>query len=85
MVDLVADYSDVYLGQDIILTCNIVRGNPMDYTYVWTDRDTMTRLSETSSTLNLNDVNEESLGTYECAVSNVAGTGMDSITIKVGG
>ena len=84
-MDLVAENSAVDLGQDVILTCNVVRGNPMDYTYVWTDRDTMTRLPESTSILNLNDVTEENLGTYECAVRNVAGTGMDSITIELGG
>ena len=55
----------------------------MEYNYIWINM--LTTLPETSNTLLLTDVTDETIGTYECAVSNVAGTGMASITIGLVG
>ena len=84
-VDLVADRTRVALGDRVTLTCNVTRANPPPTTYTWTNVDTSTTLSETSNTLTLPSITMTDLATYRCETTNVVGTGMDTITIELGG
>ena len=85
MVDLTANQLVVGEGGTLILTCNVTRGNPMSYTYVWTHVGGAGTLAETSDTLTLSGFAMSDMGMYRCEVTNDAGTGMDSITIELGG
>ena len=86
VVDLTADRLLVGEGGTVILTCNVTSGNPKSYTYMWTHVTSSEVLTgATSSTLTLSGVTMDSVGTYRCAVTNGIGTGMDSITIELGG
>ena len=85
MVDLTANQLVVGEGGTLILTCNVTRGNPMSYTYVWTHVGGAGTLAETSDTLTLSGFTMSDMGMYRCEVTNAAGTGMDSITIEFGG
>ena len=72
-------------GGTLSLTCNVTRGNPMSYTYVWTHVGGAGTLAETSDTLTLSGFTMSDMGMYRCEVTNDAGTGMDSIIIDFGG
>ena len=85
MVDLTANQLVVGEGGTLILTCSVTCGNPMSYTYVWTHVDGAGTLAETSDTLTLSGFTMSDMGMYRCEVTNDAGTGMDSITIELGG
>ena len=85
MVDLTANQLVVGEGGTLILTCNVTRGNPMSYIYVWTHVDGTGTLGENSDTLTLSGFAMSDMGMYRCEVTNDAGTGMDSITIELGG
>ena len=85
MVDLTANQLVVGEGGTAIMTCNVTRGNPMSYTYVWTHVGGAGTLAETSDTLTLSGFAMSDMGIYSCSVTNDAGTGMDSITIEFGG
>ena len=85
MVDLTANQLVVGEGGTLILTCNVTRGNPMSYTYVWTHVGGAGTLAETSDTLTLSGFTMSDMSMYRCEVTNDAGTGMDSITIDFGG
>ena len=56
----------------------------MTYTYSWTHEGTALT-DETSATLTLSSFSMDDVGTYSCRVGNDAGTGIDSITIRLGG
>ena len=85
MVDLTASQLVVGEGGTLILTCNVTRGNPMSYMYVWTHVGGAGTLAETSDTLTLSGFTMSDIGMYRCEVTNDAGTGMDSTTIELGG
>ena len=85
MVDLTANQLVVGDGGTLILTCSVTRGNPMSYTYVWTHVGGAGTLAETSGTLTLSGFAMSDMGVYRCEVNNSVGTGMDSITIELGG
>ena len=84
-VTLTADRTRVRLGDRVTLTCNVTRANPMPTTYTWTHVDSNTALSETSSTLTFPSITTADIATYRCEGGNVVGTGMDNITITLGG
>ena len=80
---MTADVIRVAVGGDVNLTCTVTRGNPMIYTYTWTNVDTSITLSdETSANLTLSSIIEEEIATYRCDVTNSVGTGSDTITIE---
>ena len=85
MVDLTANQLVVSEGGTEILTCNVARGNPMSYTYVWTHVTSAEMLTETTNTLTLSDFTMSNMGVYRCEVTNDVGIGRDSITIELGG
>ncbi len=83
----VMDRSRVRLGEDVTLTCTIVRGNPPSYSFQWYhNRMPISTTSETStaSTLVIDSVMESKAGTYECNVTNLAGTKSQSVDISIG-
>ena len=85
-VDLTADRTRVSIGDMVILTCNVTRANPALITdYTWTNVNTSGVSSETSDTLTLPSITVADLVTYRCEATNAAGTGMDTITIELGG
>ena len=69
--------------QSIDLTCTVIRGNPMTYTYSWS-LDGNVLPGENSFILSITSFSMGDVGTYRCDVRNsdgVEGVGMDSIAI----
>ena len=64
------------------LTCNVVRGNPMEYSYEWTFNGT--ELNSNISRLILTNFTINQTGTYYCSVTNEAGTGTGNVTLTYG-
>ena len=69
----------------VTLTCNITRANPIPDTFTWTNVNNAATLSETSNSLMLSSISTAEIATYRCEARTVAGTGMDTITIELGG
>ncbi len=65
------------------LTCNVVRGNPMEYGYEWTFNGTELINSNTSRLI-LTNFTINQTGTYYCSVTNEAGTGTGNVTLTSG-
>lgn len=84
VVVVTADRTRVGPGGAATLNCTVTRGNPMTYTYSWIHED-VPLAGETSDTLGLSSFSTDDNGTYSCVVMNKAGTGMDSVTIVLGG
>ena len=82
-MDITANDTLVSLGDDITITCSVLRGNPSNYIYIITN--TNTGSTTTGSTLTLTDIENTDLGTYRCDVTNDAGTGSDTMTIELRG
>ena len=82
-VEITANFTRVNLGEDLILTCSVSRGNPTNYVYNIVHIDTTT--TSTGPTRMLTGIQESDLGTYRCDVTNDAGTGSANITIERGG
>ncbi len=83
----VMDRPRVRLGEAVTLTCTVVRGNPPSYSFQWYHNGMPTSsTSETSTTFTLviDSVMESSTGTYECNVTNLAGTESESLDISIG-
>ena len=70
-------------GNMIKMTCTVLRGNPMIYTFSWTfDNGTdSVYLDCTLSVLIFTKFTSKQFGTYSCIVSNGAGTGIGNATI----
>ncbi len=66
----------------VTLTCNVVRGNPMEYSYEWTFNGT--ELNSNTSRLFLTNFTINQTGTYFCSVTNEAGTGTGNYTLPHG-
>lgn len=71
----------VAMGDDVTLTCNVIRGNPAAYTYAWVHVNTSTTLASTSHILSLSSIGMDELGTYRCEVTNLVGIGMGIIEL----
>ena len=79
-----ASRTTVIADEDAItIECFVLRGNPSNYSYSITHIDTANTTSD--SFLMLPVIQEADLGTYRCDVTNDAGTGSASVTIKEGG
>ena len=76
-------FTRVNLGENLTLTCSVIRGNLTIYSYSIVHIDTMTTTNE--PTRMLSGIQESDLGTYRCDVTNDAGTGSANITIELGG
>ena len=84
-VTLTADRTRVGLGGQATLTCTVTRANPMTTNFTWTNLNFSTPISEASNTLTLTSITMTDIATYRCEATNVAGPGMDTITIVLGG
>ncbi len=83
----VMDRPRVRLGETVTLTCTVVRGNPPSYSFQWYhNRMPTNSTSETSTTFTLviNSVIASNTGTYECNVTNEAGTVSQRTDISIG-
>ena len=82
-VEITATFTRVKLGENLTLTCSVIRGNPTIYNYSVVHINTTTTTSE--PTRILTGIQVSDLGTYRCDVTNDAGTGSANITIELGG
>ena len=74
----------VGIGNNVIITCFVLRGNPSNYMYNITN--IATGSTTTGSTRILTDIQMTDVGTYRCDVTNDAGTGTsNTVTIQLGG
>ncbi len=74
----------ITLGQSVSLFCNVTRANPnVNFTYVWRIVSVST-LSEETNTLVLSNITADQFGTYQCEVTNDAGSGSVTISIEQG-
>ncbi len=74
----------VGIGNDVTLTCFVLRGNPSNYIYTITNANTSN--ATTGPTRILTDIQMTDVGTYHCDVTNDAGTGTsNTVTIELGG
>ncbi len=83
-VEIIATDTVVGIGNNVTITCSILRGNPFNYMYTITNTDTGN--TTTGPTRILTDIQMTDVGTYGCDVTNDAGTGTsDTVTIELGG
>ena len=82
-VEITAAFTRVNFGENLTLTCSVIRGNPTNYIYSIVHIDSMTTTA--GPTRLLTGIQESDLGTYRCDVTNDAGTGSANITIELGG
>ena len=86
MADCV-DLVDVPLGGTLQLSCSILGVPPPDnisWTHNGTERPDLTiESNDTSTTLTLDDVEEEDGGVYQCIASNEVGENRDSTTVRI--
>ena len=71
------------LGDSLNITCSVIRGNPDNYDFSFTNIDSGITVRP-GPTLMLTDIMLIDLGTYRCDLTNGAGTGSDTITIELG-
>ena len=85
-VQLTASPQAVLLGGSTMLTCSVIRANPMHYNFTWTrgDGPTTFKFPETGNILTLSAVTESDLGVYRCRVNNTAGKGSGTIVLEQG-
>ncbi len=83
MVEITATGTLVSLGDDVIISCSVLRGNPTNYNYTITNINTGN--TTTGPTLTLTGIEMTDIGTYRCDVTNIAGTGSANVTIELGG
>ncbi len=83
-MEITVSHTLVSLGDNVTITCSVLRGNPSNYDYIITN--TNTGSTTTGPILTLTDIMSTDLGTYRCDVTNDAGTGRsDNVTIELGG
>ncbi len=74
----------IALGQSVSLFCNVTRANPnVNFAYIWR-RVLVSTLSEETNTLVLSNITADQFGTYQCEVTNDAGSGSATIRIEEG-
>ncbi len=83
MVEITATNTLVSLGDNITISCSVLRGNPTNYNYTITNINTGS--TTTGPTLTLTGIEMTDIGTYRCDVTNLAGTGSASVIIELGG
>jgi len=71
----------------VTLTCTVLQGNPMSYSYRWMHNGTTINsisTGSTTSTLTLNSIRAEDFGDYLCSVSNgIQPDGADNLTLSL--
>ncbi len=83
-VEITATDTLVGIGNDVTITCFVLRGNPSNYIYTITNVNTSS--TTTGPTRILTDIQMTNVGTYRCDVTNDAGTGTsNAVTIELGG
>lgn len=84
---MTADHTRVVLGDDVTLICALSSGISINYTYSWTYVNIYNLTAEISRshTLSLPRISMDQLGTYRCEVRSEIGTGIDAISIRLGG
>ncbi len=83
-VEINSNNTLVGIGNDVIITCFVPRGNPSNYMYTITN--TGTGSTTIGQTRILTDIQMIDVGTYRCDVTNDAGTGTsNTVTIELGG
>ena len=82
-VVVTADRYRVNAGDSVTLFCNVIRSNPMGYTYSWNLNGNT--LGQTSNSLNLSSFGVADVGIYNCLVTNEFGTGRNGSRIDLGG
>ena len=85
VLDLTTDQLVVPAGDSLNLSCNVVSANPIPNMYTWTYVNDGLTLTETSNILILFPVTLDNVGTYRCEATNLAGTGMDSLSFHLAG
>ncbi len=83
VVEITATNTLVSLGDNVIITCSVQRGNPSNYNYTITNINTGN--TTTGPTFTLTGIEITDVGTYRCDVTNIAGTGSTNVTIELGG
>ena len=81
---MTASHTRVAIGDSLTLTCTVVRGNPMIYTFNWLHEGSLmsnTTSSQSSSTLHILVEHAQDKGVYVCTANNSVGPGMANITI----
>ncbi len=84
VVEITANNTLVSLGDDVIISCSVLRGNPSNYNYAITNINTGS-ITTTGPTLTLTDIEMTDIGTYCCDVTNIAGTESAHLTIALEG
>ena len=83
-VEIIATDTVVGIGNNVTITCSVLRGNPFNYMYTITKTETGN--TTTGPTRILTDIQMTDVGTYRCDVTNDAGTGTsNTVTIELGG
>jgi len=76
-------------GDIITLRCEVVRGNPKNYSFMWKFMDTAignnTTVDNNSSTLTIENFAEADSGIYNCSAMNHVGTGKGSVIVNYEG
>ena len=81
-MEITATITAVIIGEDVTITCSVLRGNSASYSFSIVHNDSVI---SSNSILLLINIQLADLGTYRCDVTNDAGTGNDSVTILQGG
>lgn len=79
-MNVTADLDRVDASNLANLTCSVIRGSPMIYSYTWSHEGRVI-LNETSNIL----TGVGRPGTYMCEVTNEVGVGMDNIFLNFTG
>lgn len=87
IVQITADNTIIPAGDDIRLTCSVLRGNPPQYNYTWSfigNTNSITSL-ESTPMIYLSSVQPDNSGIYHCSVVNCVGRGVANISVSVEG
>ena len=87
-VELTASLNPVPIGEAVTLTCSVITGNPMRYSFTWRHNGSVVGPTSTGSTMSIlsyDSIQVEDVGDYSCTVSNgILPDGRDSMTITGG-
>ena len=81
-MEIIATITAVIIGEDVTITCSVLRGDPSSYSFSIIHNDSVISFNSTHT---LTNIQATDLGTYYCGVTNDAGTGSARVTIKQGG
>ncbi len=88
-VQVSANKERVAVGDNITLTCLVIRGNPMNYKFEWFHEsfsNETTSTMDSFNTLNYPSIGDNDVGMYTCSVTNGIGSAAtSSLNITLGG